>query len=328
MINRRSLVLAAAVPLYSSARAQAPAWPTRPVTMVVGYPPGGPTDVFIRAVGERLTEDWKQPVVVDNRAGANEILAAQQVVRSAPDGHTLFVSTETPLTMNPYLFEKLPYDPQKGFAPVSRLLSCPLTLVVNPALNVSTLREFITVAKSRGATRPLAYGSAGQGNANHLAMAMLGKQEGLQLTHVPYKGIAPLVTDLLAGQVDAGWVGVSAAVPYLKEGRLKALVVGAPARIPAMPQVPAFTLAETGVSPVQADFIFAMVAPAGTPLPVRERVAASVRKVLTDPLFLEKYVSPFGYVVAAETPEDLSQYLDKDRIAQAGRMKAAGVGFN
>lgn len=332
MINRRNFALATAGTLCSSAFvpawAQAQAYPTRPVNMVVGYSAGGPTDVFIRAVGERLADEWKQPIVVDNRPGASEIIAAQYVARAPADGYTLFVSTEVPLTMNQYMVEKLPYDPVKNFDPVSLLLSCPLTLVVNPALNVNTLREFIALARSRAATRPLAYGSAGQGASNHLAMAMLAKQEGLQLTHAPYKGIAPLLTDILSGQVEAGWVGVSAAVPYVKEGRVKALVVGAPARIPALPQVAAFTQAETGVTPVQADFVFTLVAPAGTPLAIRERLAASVKKVLADPQFREKNVNPFGYVVTAGTPAELAQYLDKDRMAQAARIKTAGVGIN
>ena len=166
--------------------------------------------------------------------------------------------------MNQFLFSnKLSYDPEKDFAPVSFLLKSPLVLVVPANLPVNSLQDFIALAKSRAATKRLTYGSAGPGGVLHLPMAMFAKQNGLEMTHVPYKGVAPLLTDLMSGQIDAAWVAVAGAAPYVKEGKLKALVVGAPARVKALPDVPVFS--ETSVKPVQADFIFALVAPAGTP---------------------------------------------------------------
>lgn len=329
MPNRRTFVIsalgatsAATVPW---SRAQGQLFPSRPVTVVVGYPAGGPTDIFARAISERLSQEWKQPVVVENRPGANEIVAAQHVSRAPADGLTLYVSTEAPLTLNPFLFKKLPYDPLKSFAPITQLLSCPMVLVTNPNLRVNSLREFIALAKSRANTQPITYGSAGDGNVNQLCMAMLAKQESLTLTHVPYKGVAPALNDLLAGQIDSGWIGLSAVAPYVKEGRLKALVVGASKRVPALNDIPAFTRAETGISPVRADFIFAMLAPAGTPLGTREFIAASVARVMDDPAFRARNVDPFGYVVANGTPAQLEQYLKTDMVEQGERMKAARV---
>lgn len=154
-------------------------------------------------------------------------------------------------------------------------------------------------------------------------MAMFAKQNGLDMNHVPYKGVAPLVGDLLAGQIDCAWAGVAGVAQHVRDGKLKALVVDAPVRVKSLPQVPVFK--ETKVAPVQADFIFALLAPAGTPAPAVDRIAASIRKVLTDPEFREKYLDPYGYAVAASTPAELGQYLAKDRLLQAERIKVSGA---
>jgi tripartite-type tricarboxylate transporter receptor subunit TctC len=258
------LSLLTAITSQATAQTRAPEFPSKPVTVLIGYPAGGPTDVLMRALAPRLTNDWKQQIVVDNRPGANEAIAAQAAARAQPDGQTLLLATEVPLTLNPHLMSKLQYDPQKDFAPVSLLLSSPLTLVVPASSPVNSLHEFIAYAKSRAAAgNPLAYGSGGPGGVLHLPMAMLAKQNGLDMTHAPYKGVAPLLTDLVSGQVDAAWVAVAGAAPFVRDGRLKALVVGAPSRLKSLPQTPTFK--ETGVAPVQADFVFALLAPAGTP---------------------------------------------------------------
>ena len=298
-------------------------YPSKRITVVIGYPAGGPTDVMMRALAPKLSAEWKQPIVVENRAGANEAIAAQFVAKAPPDGHTLMLATEVPLTMNPFLYSQLQYDPQKDFAPVSLLLTSPLTLVVPANSPANNLAEFIALARSRGASKPLAYASAGAGGVLHLPMAMFAKQNGIEMTHVPYKGVAPILTDLVTGEVAAAWVAVAGAAPYVKDGRLKALVVGAPSRVKALPQAPVF--GETQVAPVQADFVFAMIAPAGTPGPITEKIAAAIRRTMTEPEFAEKFIDPFGYVTVGSTPAQLGQYLAKDRVLQAERIEVSGA---
>lgn len=318
----RVLAFAAVAAWASHAAAQdrAPAYPSKPITVVVGYPAGGPTDALMRAIAPRLSIEWKQPILVDNRPGANEAIAAQYVARARPDGHTLLLATEVPLTLNPFLMSKLQYDPQKDFAPVSLLLKSPLVLVVPTGLPANTLKEFVALARTR---KPLTYASAGPGGVLHLPMAMLAKQNNLEMIHVPYKGVAPLLTDIVSGQVDAAWVAVAGAAPFVRDGRIKALVVGAPNRVNALPQVPTFN--ESGVPPVQADFIFALLAPAGTPPAIAEKIAAAINKILDDPDFREKYVDPFGYVTEHSSPSELERYLARDRLSQAERVRASGA---
>lgn len=324
--NFRALlaVAAAAICLTSVPETRAAGYPEKPITVVVGYPAGGPTDVFMRALGPRLTQEWGQQIVVENKAGANESIAAQYVARAQADGYTLLIATEVPLTQNQFLFSKLQYNPEKDFAPVSRLLTSPLTLVVPASLPVNSLAEFIALAKARTATaNPLAYGSAGPGGVLHLPMAMLAKQNGLEMTHVPYKGVAPLITGLLSGDVSAAWVAVAGAVPFVRDGKLKALVVDAPARVKALSEVPVFR--ETSVTPVQADFIFALLAPAGTPSAITEKLSGAIRNIMTDPDFRSKYMDPFGFVAVNSTPVELERYLVKDRPLQAERIKTSGA---
>ena len=309
--------------LICAAESRASDYPLKPITVVVGYPAGGPTDALMRAIAPRLTAQWHQPVIIDNRPGANEAIAAQLVSRAAPDGYTLLLSTETPLTQNQYLYRKLSYNPEKDFAPVTRLVSSPLALVVNPSVPANTLEEFISLAKSRAATRPLTYATGGSGSVLHLPMAMFAKQNGLTMIHVPYKGVAPLLTDLVGGQVDAAWVAVAGAAPYVLDGKLKALVVDAPTRVKTLAQVPVFS--ETKVAPVQADFTFALQAPAGTSAAVADKVATAIRKILADPEFRTKYLDPFGYVVVGSTPAELADYLARDRPRQNERIKVSGA---
>ena len=325
MINKRRflLVAAAAVCFFVLPAARAADYPVKPITVVLGYAAGGPLDALMRTMAPLMTEDLKQQILVDNKPGANEIIAAQTVAKARPDGYTFFLCTEAPLTQNQFIYSKLSYNPETDFAPVSRMVSATLAFVVPTTLPVNTLEEFIALAKSRGATKPLIYGSAGVGGVSHLPMAMFAKQNGLDMVHVPYKGVAPLVPDVVAARVDAAWVGVPGAVPFVKDGKLKALVVSSPSRIKALPQSPTFS--ETSVAPVQADVLFAIVAPAGTPSAITERISAVVKKVLSDPKFREVNLDPFGYLLVASTPAELAQYLAKDRPLQAERIRVAGV---
>jgi len=327
ILGRMLWVILASVVLHAShasAQHAAANYPDKPVTVVIGYPAGGPTDVLMRAIAPHLTRAWKQQVIIDNRTGANEAIAARHVARARPDGTTLLLSTEAPLTLNPFLMSKLQYDPQQDFAPISLLLKSPLALVVPTHSPANSIEEFIALAKARAQARdPLAYGSSGPGNVIHLPMAMLANQHGLEMTHVPYGGVAPLLTAIVSGQVDAAWAAVAGVVPFVGEGRMKALVVDAPTRMKTLPQAPVFR--ETSVTPVQADFIFALLAPAGTSLAIREKIADAFRRVMADSDFQKDYLDPFGYVTLNSSPMELEQYLAQDRIRQAERVRVSGV---
>lgn len=301
-------------------------YPRKPVTIVVGYAAGGPTDILARAIAPRLSAMWNQPVIVDNRSGANEVIAAQLVSKAPPDGHTLMLSTETPLTQNQYLYSKLTYNPETDFSPVTQLLTSPMALVINARVPANTVQQFIALAKNRAASQPIAYGSAGAGGVLHLPMAMFAKQHELSMTHVPYKGLAPLINDLLAGQVDVAWMAVAAAAPYLQDGKLRALIVDAPERVKVMPDVPLFQ--DSQLQPVHAKFIFALMAPAGTPTAVTNKISADIRSVMAAPAFRAKYLDPFGFVPVNSTPAEFASYLAKDRPTQAERIKISGAAFN
>lgn len=312
--------------LGSAPPAGAADFPNKPVTVVVGYAAGGPTDVLMRAIAPRLSSAWQQPVVVDNRPGANEILAAQLVSKAPPDGHTLLLSTEAPLTQNQFLYRKLNYNPETDFSPVTLLLKSPLALVVQATTPANTLQEFIALARTRATTRPLSYGSAGTGGVLHLPMAMFAKQKDLSMTHVPYKGLAPLINDLLAGHLDAAWMAVAGAAPHVRDGKLKALVVDAPTRSRSMPRVPLLT--EVDATPIHASFIFAIQAPAGTPATVNEKIATAIREIVADAEFREKHLEPYGFFAITSTPAELAAYLAEDRPRQAERIKASGAALD
>ncbi|RZA11807.1 MAG: tripartite tricarboxylate transporter substrate binding protein, partial [Proteobacteria bacterium] len=217
--------------------AMAQVFPTKPVSIVVPYAPGGPVDNLSRVLATRLGKDWGQPVLVVNKTGANEIIGAEFVVKSAPDGYTLFAATEAALTMNPHLYKKLPYNAEKDFAPISRLISVPMVFFVPMNSKANSLQEFIHLARS-AKDKPLTYGSSGAGGIVHLPLAMFTKQEGLEMVHVPYKGAGPLIPDVISGQVDSAVLGVSVIEQHVKAGKLKALAVSSPSRSLALPDVP------------------------------------------------------------------------------------------
>lgn len=328
----RQLLLSAALTLagsllFSPTQAWAQSnYPSKQVSIILGYPPGGQSDVLIRALAPRLAAEWKQPVVVENRPGANEVIAAQLASRAPADGYTLFMCTETALTQNPFLFRSLPYNPEKDFAPVTQMVKVIMGLAVNAKVPVNTLSEYIALVKGRSTGNPISYGSVGTGGVMHLPMAMLAKQNGLNMLHVPYKGGGPATTDLLSGQIDSIWLPVSGLVPFMRDGRLKVLVVDAPARVKSMPDVPTFS--ETGVAPVQAAFMLAMMAPAGTPKEITEKISSTINKIMSDPKFRETQLDPFGLVLVGSTPSELATYLTMDRPRQAERIKISGAELN
>ncbi len=315
----------ALVPALGHAQAPA-AFPSKPVNIVVPYAAGGPVDNLARALATRLNKVWSQPVVILNRTGANEIIGAEYVAKSAPDGYTLFAATEASLTMNPHLYRKLPYNPQKDFAPISRLISVPMVFFVPQSSKAGTLQEFIAQARQAGKTKPLTYGSSGAGGIVHLPLAMFAKQEGLEMVHVPYKGAAPLIPEVIAGQIDAAVLGVSVIAQHIKSGKLKALAVSSETRSIALPDVPTFK--EAGVRDIRAVFNIGLLAPAGTPAPLVEKIAADVRRVLLEPEFRKTQVDAFSYVAVASSPAEYRDFLARDYQVQGERVRTSGASLD
>jgi tripartite-type tricarboxylate transporter receptor subunit TctC len=324
-MNRKNFFTTLAAGVLSIACAAAHAadpWPTRPVRIVVPVPAGGPSDAYARAMAQRMSEEWGQQVLVDNKPGAGEIVGAQTVAKAPPDGYTLLFTTEAAIMLNQFAYLKPGYDPEKDLLPVTQMLSGPLVLVVPAALPVNTIEEFVALAKERK-DKPMTYGSAGIGGVLQLAMVSLAQQEDLKLVHVPYRGAAPLMQDLVSGQVDAGWVGVSGAAPFVRDGKLKALVVGGSSRAKALPDTPVYR--ETKTRPARADFLWGLVAPAGTPATIAERIAATVRKVQSDAKFRETQMEPFGYESVASTPAEFARFIAADRSLQGERIRLSGL---
>ena len=296
-------------------------FPNRPVRFIVGYAPGGAVDVMARALALKLTEVWKQSVVVDNKPGASEFIAAEFVAKSPPDGYTLYVATEIGLEVNPLLYSKLPYDPKRDFSTVTRILDGPMLFAVIPSLPASNMKEFIAYAKSQPGK--VNYGSSGLGGQVHLAMAYLAKASDIDLVHIPYKGSAPAVQDMLGGVVHSTAAPISLLGQYVQAGKLKPIGVAGEKRVKLLPNVP--TLREQGYADLDASWALSVVAPAGTPLALRNKIAADLRAVIKDPKFEEEQFDRFGYTAVADTPEQFAAYLTKNAANQAARVKAANV---
>lgn len=299
-------------------------YPSRPVTIVVPYSAGGPVDNFIRALGQQLSESWKQPVVVLNKPGANEIIGADQVAKSAPDGYTLFAGTEASLTMSPHLYKKLPYNVEADFVPISQLINLPLVLFTHKNTPANTVSEFVELArKAKAQGKPLSYGSSGAGGIAHLPMVTFEKQEGISMIHVPYRGAANLIPDVIAGQVDAAVLAVSVIEQHVKTGALKPLAVSSESRSVALPQVPTFK--EAGIKDIHAIFSIGLLAPKGTPAAVVDKVASSTRTIIAMPDFRQKNIDAFSYVPVASSPAEFKAFLSSNSKLQAERVLASGV---
>ena len=304
-LPRRALAAAATLALAAPGAGRSADFPTRPVRVVVPFPPGGPTDTIARLVAPRLEQGWGQPVIVENRGGAGGNIGTDTVARAAPDGHTLLLAASSH-AINPSIFRSLPYDPVRDFAAVALLASSPFVLVVHPSVPAHSLAELLALARARPGR--LNYASASNGSGNHLAMEMLKAATGVDLVRVPYAGAAPATTDLLAGQVPVMFNNMVSAVPHIAAGRLRALAVSGPARSTALPAVPA--VAET-LPGFDASTWYGVLAPAGTPPAVAAELNARFVAALDGPeqrerllaLGLEPTTSSadgFGRFIAAE----------------------------
>lgn len=308
--RRQALRLAAAgavAALGTAARAQA-AYPDKPVRIVVPTAAGSGSDLIARALAQQLALAWKQPVTVDNRAGASGIIGVEAAVRAPADGYTLLMSSSSPVIINPMIFRKLPYDPRTALMPVSHVAIGPAALLVNETTPARSLAEFAALAKAR--PRQLSYGSFGTGSGGHLGVEAFCQAAGIEMIHVPYKGTAPAVTDLLGGQITSVLTDLATAQTHIRSGRLRALAINGPARSPLLPEVPTFT--EQGFPSVEGTYArFALFAPAGTPPAVVERVSADSTAALRRPELRERFTA-LGYGLEGSTPAELAALLRQD----------------
>jgi len=297
------------------------AWPTKPVRIVVAYPPGGGIDVLARQLGEKLAPAWGQPVVVENKPGANTIVATDAVAKSVPDGHTILMTSDATFSINPHLYARLPYDAQRDFAPVTMLVLLHQLLVAHPALPAGNLSELISLAKAKPGS--LNYASYGSGSQPHLAGEMLKNKAGIDLVHVPYKGISLAVPAVIAGEVQLTFAGIATSMPQLKAGRIKAIAIGGAQRSALLPQVPTF--AELGYPEVETHAWFGLFVPAASPKEAVARIHRDTRKILEESDFRQKQLVDRGYEVVGSRPEDFVIYLKKDSESRARAVRISGA---
>jgi tripartite-type tricarboxylate transporter receptor subunit TctC len=294
-------------------------WPAKPVRIIVPFPPGGSADLLPRAVAEKLAEKWGQPVIVENRPGAAGNIGADAVYRAEPDGYTLLSAPPPPLVINRLLYQRLSYD-SSPFVPITVIGAIPNVLLVHPKTNVSTVQEFIALAKANPGK--LNYASQGSGSTSHLTAELFKSMAGgLRITHVPYKGTAPALADLLGGQVEMMCDNLGVSLPHVRSGKLKALAVASAKRVKSLPDVPA--LAET-LPGFEAVAWFGIVAPPKTPPAIVEKVAAGVQEALRLPE-VQKRLSELSAEPMGLTPADTAEYMKREVQRWAAVIKSAGV---
>jgi tripartite-type tricarboxylate transporter receptor subunit TctC len=319
MMRRAALTLAAAALVRPEARAQA--WPSRPIRIVVPFPPGGLVDVLARAVSPHMTAALGQPVAVENRSGASGNIGADVVAKAAPDGYTLLASSLGPVAVNQYIYRSMPYDTQTAFAPIVLLASMSKVICVNSRRPWRSLQELVAEARRRPGA--LTAGSAGPGSSLHIALELFKRTTGTDIRHVPYLGEAPAVADLVAGQIDMMIVNTPNIIEKITGGQVRALAVATPRRMPQLPDVP--TAREDG-----ADFVFGtsfgMLAPAGTPEQVIARLAEVVTEALREPAVGGRLAEQ-GAVVGGGTPAEFAALIEREKAVQEPLIRAAGIGL-
>lgn len=303
--------------------ASAQGYPSRPITMVVGFAPGGGTDTTARIVAKKLAESVGQSVIVENKAAAGGTVATHQVARSAPDGYTILLGSVGSIAVWPHLNPKLPYDPLRDLAPITMAVEFPNVIVVNSTLPVKTLAEFVAAAKAKPGI--IGYGSSGVGGIGHLAGALLALTAGIDIVHVPYKGGGPAMQDLLGGQIPAMVATPVTALPHIKAGKVRALATTGAARAAMMPDVP--TVAESGYPGYEATNWYAYYAPAGTPKDVLARLHKELVDALNAPEVREQ-LDRQGVEAKPGTPEALTKYMERELATWGKVVKAAKIQAN
>jgi tripartite-type tricarboxylate transporter receptor subunit TctC len=300
-------------------RSASDTYPTKPIRFIVPFPPAGPTDILARVLGQKLTERWGQPVLIDNRGGAAGIIGAELAARSPADGHTLFLGNTAILTILPSIHAKLPYDAEKDFAPVNFTLTAPLVLVVHPSTTATSVNDLVKLAKARPAQ--LAFASAGSSGIAHLSGELLKHLTKIDMTHVPYKGTAAAVIDLLSGQVSLTFSSAVSVMPHVKAGRLRGLGVTTPKRAPSLPDLPAIAESVPGydVSPW-----YGVLVPAGTPRIIVERLHAEIARILSAPDVAQRLTGDGGTIVNVG-PAEFANIIRQERDKWATLIKAARI---
>ena len=319
-MNTRLCTAAVALLFCAAVSAQPASFPSRSVTVVVPFPPGGGTDTGARIVAQKLGAKWGQPVIVENRGGAAGQVGADFVAKAKPDGYTLLVGNIGTQSINPALYKKLPYDPDTAFAPISLLAELPLAMMVNPQVPARTPKEFIALAKSQPGK--LSYSSSGAGGAPHLAAELFKEATGTYILHVPYRGGGPAVTDLLAGHVQLSFMTVLEASGHIKAGKLRALAVTSGKRVSALPDVP--TLGESALPGFNSISWIGLLAPGATPRGIVEKISADVREVLASDDVKGRLIE-LGAVPSATTPAQFTQLIDGDRKRYTRIIRERGI---
>ena len=298
---------AVVVGLFAATGVQAQAWPSKPVTLVVPFPPGGSSDTIARAIGAKMQEKLGQPVVVENKGGATGTIGAAQVKRAAPDGYTLLVSSLGPFVIAPHLIKNVPYDAGKDFDLITVLVQAPNVLVVPAASPLKSVADVIAAMKKT--PDKMSFASSGNGSSDHLTAELFWLQTGTSGVHVPYKGGGPAMSDLLGGQVEASFQNINAVVPHVSSGKLRALAVTSAQRSPLLPQVP--TLAEAGVKEVDVYSWQAAAAPKGLPADVKARLHATMIAALNDPAVKPRLLE-LGFEIVGNTPEQFAAFQQRE----------------
>ena len=295
-------------------------FPARPVRIVVPFPPGGTSDILARTIGQKLAEEWGQPVLTDNRPGAAGNIASENVAKSKPDGYTLYINTVGTHAINPAIYAKLAFDPLNDFTPITNLVNLPSVLLVHPSVPVKDVKELIALAKKRPGE--LQYSSAGSGAQPHLTAEMFKTMAGINLLHVPYKGAGPQMIGILSGEVALTFATAPSGVPYVKSRQLRALGVTSASRIPALPDVP--TIAEGGVAGYEAVGWNGLVAPAALPAPLLDKIHDAVVKIVRLPEISARLVG-LGAEPALSTPAEFTALIKSEIVKWAKVVKESGA---
>lgn len=306
-----------------STAAMAQSYPTQPIRIVAPFPAGGLVDVLARAVGDEISKSVGQPVIVENRPGAGGNIGAELVAGAAPDGYTLLMTSPGIQSINQFLYKTMPFDPEKAFTPISLVADMPMLVLVHPKTNIKTLKDLVAAAKANPGK--LNFGSAGVGTTGHLGQALLVHVADIKVTHVPYKGAAPAVNDLIAGHIDGVVDNPPIVMPHIKSGTLTPLAVAAKERLSVLPDVP--TSVEAGLPDWQASSWFGLMAPAGTSPTVVKRLQAEVQQALKQPS-MKRFITESGIKLVGNSPEEFGKLIISERKKWGDIIKAANIAAN
>ncbi len=301
--------------------ASAQGYPNKPIKVINPWPPGGPADIVARPIMAKLAERLGQPVIVENRAGANGVIGSAAVAKSPADGYTLLFSHVGPIAISPAMQADMPYNSVKDFEPITQVVSAPTVLLVRPELPVKTLQELIAYARSQPGK--VTYGSVGPGSTTHLAGEMLRSMAGIDILHVPYKGAAPVITDLIGGQIDMAFINIAGAMSYIESGRLRAIAVSTLKRSSLLPNLPAIAESYPGF---EVNSWYGVMAPAGTPKAIVNRLQSEIASILKSPDIVQM-LKTGGLDAEGSTPEQYAAKIQSDLVRWAAVVKATGLGI-